>query len=897
MNKEQQIINIIFDAGRGSCSVQSREATCGEPFGKLPIPERAGYSFEGWYLADACIDADSTVESESDLTLVARWSKKAGTKRASNLKKQRIAIVCCAILIVLLAVALIFVNDLVSVSTFEDTYYDAEGNALTKTYYVKQVKGTWGIYDEDGVKMTVNQDGYHIVMSGNQYEIDEETGKCTLYALVDSYDASIGELLGHSARVMMYPQIQQSDIYSIRVKNKNETFEVLRHANGTAYLKGTEDRLNVLDDQAFANLSVACGYTLTVEKLDLNAAEAPRLSDGSINYAAYGLSDADDPIVFTITKRAYNEKGETVAATGAKDSYTVRVGNVTLTGSGYYAKLEGRNAVYILSPTVAPTLVKSSEAMVTPTVIYPMGATDYLQVKDFLLESGSISLENAYAFVNGGDFISPDKTHIIDFSYQDLLEREHTMYSMHPFTTNSDIMKGYFLDSSHVSEAMAMIHQIKNTTCVKHGITEDAIREYIFGGKDRAAVYHLSYRYNVLNRSAVLVRTSDETEAEFHARYIEQAKELLRQYTQGDVSSLTLKEAQQAMEAMGYYLEDGIFFDKVTQLHEIYNFCRGMLIDLGYTVEALPESIALNVTELQKKVEAIVKKLESTDAGIRYDRDTYEIYTVNEIMISQKTDEVYYVAVSLYDMIVEVGAQHLDFLKWEADDWYSQYFSWLEVAYMTDLEIIAGDRFYDFRLDNSESNSNLTDGSGSDKLKIYANTGDGERLIDYVLTYSYVSDTGLNKTKSITSLENFREYYQVLQYISLEGVMDDEELAKMAAADFDGDGNADGLTPDSVRYLDDQYCDLILYFRGVDLRGNSVAKVCRFYTYSGHSFMTIEVVGAYGQDGKPTTDWRSQNNPEAELGVFYVNTAYLQKLLADTERFLGEELIVLTDKT
>lgn len=898
MNKEQQIINVIFDAGRGVCSVQSREATCGETFGILPTPERAGYSFEGWYLGDVCIDADATVESESDLTLVARWSKRAGTKRASNLKKQRIAIVCCAVLIVLLALALIFVNDLVSVSTVEDRYYDEAGNALTKTYYVKEVKGTWGMYDEDGVKMAVNSDGYHIALSGNQYDIDEETGKCTLYALVDSFDAASGELLGHGARVMMYPQISQSDIYSIRVKNKNEVFEVLRHANGTAYLKGTENRLNVLSDQAFANLSVACGYTLTVEKLDLSATEAPRLPDGSVNYAAYGLSDADEPIVFTITKRAYNEKGETVAATGDHASYTVRVGNVTLTGSGYYAKLEGREAVYILSPTVAPTLVKSSEAMVSPTVLYPMSSTDYLMVKDFLLESGSISLENAYHFANGGEFLSPDKTHVVDFSYQDLLEREHSMYSMHPFTTKTDFMKGYFLDSSYVSDAMHALGRLNNTVCVKHGITEDAIREYIFGGKDRAEVYHLTYRYNVVKRSAVLIRMSDESEAEFHARYLEEAKAALREYTNADVSKLTMKEAQQAMESMGYYLEGDMLFDKAAQLHEIYNFCRGMLIDLGQTADPLPESIALNVSELSKKVDSIVKKLEATDAGFRYDRDTYEIYVVNEIMISQKTEDgVYYVAVPLYDMIVEVGAQHFDFLKWEKDDWYSQYFSWLEIAYMTDLEIIAGDRFYKFRLDNSESTSNLTDGSGSDKLKIYANTGDGERLIDYKILHSYVSDTGKEMTKTVTSLENFREYYQILQYISLESVMDEEELAKLAATDFNGDGAADGLDPDSIRYLDDQYCDLILYFRGVDLRGNSVAKVCRFYTYSGHSFMTMEVVGAYGSDGNPTTDWQSQNDPEAELGLFYVNSSYLQKLLANTDRFLSEELIVLGDKS
>ena len=320
MNIQEQIINVIFDAGKGSVSVQSREAICGERLGELPTPVRSGYSFAGWYDGEAVVTADTVIESEEDVRLVARWTKTSGTKRNSVIKKQKIAIAILAALIVALAVSLIFINKLISVTTFEDVYYSNSGETVTQKYYVKQVKGTWGIYDDDGVRMTVNEDGYHIVHSGNQYRIDDETGECTLYALVDSYNASVGELLGHNARVLMFPQITQSEIFSIVVKNKNETFTVMRHANGTAYLKGTENRLNVLDDNAFASLSVACGYTLTLEKLDLSSPEVPRTEDGKVDYSAYGLSDADEPIVYTITKRAFTEDGDSIAATG-KGSY------------------------------------------------------------------------------------------------------------------------------------------------------------------------------------------------------------------------------------------------------------------------------------------------------------------------------------------------------------------------------------------------------------------------------------------------------------------------------------------------------------------------------------------------------------------------------------------------
>ncbi|MBQ9760786.1 MAG: DUF4340 domain-containing protein [Clostridia bacterium] len=897
MKQEELIINLIFDAGKGTSPVQSREAVSGQAIGDLPIPERAGFAFDGWYLGEERVSAETLLSAEEDVRLEARWSKKQGTKRTSVLKKQRIAIVCLAVLIVLLAVATVIVNDILSVTAIEDVYYTEDGTRHAKTYYIKKVGDVWGMYDDDD-KMPVNTDGYHIAISGNQYSIDQETGKCKLYAMVDSYDADIGELLGFDARVMMYPQITQSDIYSIVVKNQSETFEVVRHANGIAYLKGREGRINILDANAFANLATACGYTLTIEKLNLKSVDAPKNEDGSINYASYGLSDADNPIVFTITKRAFDEEGNSCAATGEGSSYTVRVGNVTLTGAGYYAKLEGRDSVYIMSPTVAPTLVKSIEAMVTPTVIHPMTATTYLMVKDFLLEKGNVSLGNAYSFLKGGDFTAAHQEAIVDFSYWDLFDREHSFYATHPYTTNSDIKSGYFLDSDSIFSVLASLHQMSDISCVKLGVTEEAIKEYLFNGGERGDVHHISFRYNLLERNEILTKQNYESTEEFHERILEEAKTILRQYTESDLEKLTFELARDTLESMGYYLENGVFYDKASHLYDVYTFLAGVLMDLGYSVEKINESAMLETGDLEAKVEALAKRVDATQTGYHYDRESGDVYIVNEILISERIDGKYYVASSHYDMIVEVDQRHFAFLEWNEKKWYSDRFNTVEIAYMTDLEIVAGNKNYKFRLDNSESNSTIENGQASDKLKVYANTGSGEKLLDYIINRPYTTDTGMQKTETIPALENFRNYYKILQYMSLEGYMDEKELEKLAAADFTGDGVADGYTPADCRALPDEACDLIIYFRAVDLRGNSMAKICRFYTYSGHSYLTIETVSAYDQNGAATTDWRALTEEGRAYGMFFVDASNLQSFVTDTERVINgsvNDIIVSPD--
>ena len=65
---------VSFDAMGGSASPESVEVVFGNPYGTLPIPEKDGTSFIGWYTSSGDYVDETTIVSESgDHTLYAEW--------------------------------------------------------------------------------------------------------------------------------------------------------------------------------------------------------------------------------------------------------------------------------------------------------------------------------------------------------------------------------------------------------------------------------------------------------------------------------------------------------------------------------------------------------------------------------------------------------------------------------------------------------------------------------------------------------------------------------------------------------------------------------------------------------------------------------------------------------
>ena len=196
---------------------------------------------------------------------------------------------------------------------------------------------------------------------------------------------------------------------------------------------------------------------------------------------------------------------------------------------------------------------------------------------------------------------------------------------------------------------------------------------------------------------------------------------------------------------------------------------------------------------------------------------------------------------------------------------------------------------YNFYLDNSASDQ--SNGANTQNLQIFSVNENGERTqISYKIEDRYVSDIGQDEVRYVSALSNFRNFYQLFQYSSLRGMIDEKELSLMR------DKNGNPMTPEKFRQLPDEECDLVLYYRVVDTRGNSYGKVIRFYNYTeiGHAYVTIDMVDAFDKDGNPITDWASMSNPEDGEGIFYVDSAYIQKLLKAANDFANGNLIELS---
>ena len=890
MRIEKKIVNIIFDAGRGSVAVSSREGVCGEAFGALPTPSRNGYDFDGWYLGEEKITPQSVLDSETDVRLQAHWIKRAGEKKKrSVMRSQVITCIALAVCILFLSVSIVVANRLVAIYPLIDEYYDTNGEKQTERYTIKRENGVYKLFNRQGKLMETTENGYTLTntdktqvryevyvaeTSGNQYVINTATGEYETYAVVD-YDENEGELLGGTVkakRVMMFPRVGQDNTYSIEVKNQYGTYKLYRknvettstgakkYTNSIVVSKDGQDTLAVYDATLFASLCVSCGYTLTLQKLDFTAAGAPLKADGSIDYAEYGLENRYDattgeliytPTTYTITKAAYASNGSCSPATEWFDfdgdaangketertvQYTVTVGDALVSGGGYYVKLssnyanpnyEGREAVYIVSNTISSTVLQPVEALVTPSLVYPMSISTYVMVYNFRL--GTVG---RYIDVPEDELESQLKL-VSAFDYIDLTKRENTMYSSQPYLLSEgvDLMKGYRFNGDNVSTVLGNIYQMEYVGCR-------------------------------------VLQPDDE-------------------------------------DLKNYRLDENVFF---------LSFDYDPFIASGGSEE--------------------------------------DEWVSNMLIISQRTEQgTYYVYSTMYDMIVEVDQYYLSFLEWKASDWYESNFFQNNISYVKNLNIYAGDKSYEFTLDNKFSYAFYDNGDGTGtlinssdgtftqnadgsytftvtktgaqhkvqfvdftagrtqreyyktsnnttasrivyisennvKVEITENTNnlqvicpqyqDGKGgVVDYTIEDSYITDKGLPKTDTYTALDNFKRLYAKLLWYSIEGDITEKELGS-----------------DVKTYIENNECTATIRYDIEDMasimnpenytENNKQSVVIRFYRYNGlRALLTVEVLDHAGATPDAT---KAQ-------GAFYVNARELDAILGYAQDYLDGNLL------
>lgn len=184
----------------------------------------------------------------------------------------------------------------------------------------------------------------------------------------DTPDESVelldGEALTAGGSILMYEHYEREDIETIEVRNEHGQYAFYHDKEyDTFFVK--DHPTAPYNTDLFASLVVSAGYTVAEE----------RVHEDCEDMSEYGLDASQSPASFTLTART----GET---------HTVYVGNLTASGTGYYARYEGRNAVYVISADVASTVLAPLESLITPQLTLPLEANASYFIENFAIMDG-----------------------------------------------------------------------------------------------------------------------------------------------------------------------------------------------------------------------------------------------------------------------------------------------------------------------------------------------------------------------------------------------------------------------------------------------------------------------------------------------------------------------------
>ena len=937
MRIEQTVVNVIFDAAKGTVSVSSREAVSGRALGALPRPVRAGYDFVGWTWNGDSVTEETVLTGDEDVRLVARWEKKKGGRAPSMLKRQKLAVAVLAALTVVLIVALLVVNHVITIYSFQDVYYK-DGVEYSDKYYVKKKDGVYALFDKDGNRMEQNEDGYYIAaVSGNQYSINAETGEWELYAVVD-YDSAGGESLGFNDRIMIFPQITQKNTYSIEVTNEYGSFKFYRDAAGTVHIEGTEQSLVSYNQELFASLCVSCGYTLTMQKLDLTSetSAAPRLPDGSVDYSAYGLGPDDTPATYTVTKAIYAEDGTCTADPNTK--YTMRVGDAILSGGGYYVQLEGRSAVYIVSSSLANTVLQPVEALVTPAIVYPMSTTTYAMAHNFLLGKTDFGklLEKGEDEEVDPDEIDLDV--IVAFNYLDLENRNNSIYSANPYQCGIELMSGYTLNDDSVSKVMSLFYEMEFVACKKLGFDKEDLKEY---GLDQD-VYYITFETPVLDENNYIggyVTNSifinpNKTENgtyyvasplydmivevdQYYFSYLEwgESKWYDQYFFQNNIAYISDLKLQFRDTATGGWKTFTFTLDNSAS-YMYYEYEKGKLKLIDMEKGSISRSESGEVTYTDKNgVNYVAHALNFKDGGYylrinhltkgTVDYEPYERYllTVDRdgnrvlqtvVKDANGKDEIHTynltegsTTLRTYKLIYrDAAGTEYDVLGTYASNGktFNDYFRlnyWQEVMGKDDK----GNDAYVWEREapvNSASYLFLRDAEG----KVYEVAVGSNNLVvssveyggvlDYTIVHTYTTDKGTEKTETISAISNFRKLYSMLLWFSIEGDVDEEEFKKNI-----GLLTGTEMTMDEYIALGDNACQAIFTYRVSDMA----------------ELMNLIAAPEKNEEKSVEEKWWTNNNEMDVVIRFYAYSSYRSMITVEVVEKYDENGNPISDPT
>ncbi len=467
-------------------------------------------------------------------------SAAARVKKRNMLKKQRLATLFVSLAVFLLAVILAVVLYLVSIYNFEDVNGD--------TYTVKKSGGAYALFGDDGICDTTEYQNEicYLTSIGTIVYVDPESGSTEIKVVVDTVGSEIQDW---GTTVLMFKEMtydksavkdESMIIDSIEVKNSNGGYTFKRNENSFV-IEGNES--TAYSTISFSLVANTCGRTRSSRRL----ADPVRLASGEIDYSEYGLA----PSVRTRTETdeagneieveyQYTPTSYVITALNG-DRHEVIVGDLIVTGNGFYAKYNGgeihdgdtvtsspaRDTIYVLGITEDilgggadgyELLNGRIETLVTAQIVYPMGLTNYFNVYNFTLrdniEYAKINEELAEKF--GEDDIGSDEfleeynklfekySHsVCSFSFYDLEERTGTMNAYTPYRSLLEYADGYYLNGDNIDAMLVGFYQTEFIEVVKLSPSDEELDQY--GLMEAAYVINFLFKTGEKNDDGTLI--------------------------------------------------------------------------------------------------------------------------------------------------------------------------------------------------------------------------------------------------------------------------------------------------------------------------------------------------------------------------------------------------------
>ncbi len=444
-------------------------------------------------------------------------SAAARVKKRNMLKKQRLAAVLAAFGVLLLIAALCTVLYLSDIYYFEDINGDR--------YIVKMADGEYALFYGNGEmcgKTEFQNKLCYLTDIGTIVSVDPESGKTEIKIVVDTEGSEVGD---YGSMVMMFKEMTYDEnsvkdksmvIKSIEVENSNGSYAFVRNQNNAFSIKGHEG--TPYSSVSFAILANTCGRTRATRRLS----NPVRLDNGKIDYSEYGLvsemrtyAETDGDGNETETEKLYTPTTFTITSMNG-DVHRVTVGDMAVTGTGYYAKYEGgeikngdktevspaRDTVYVLGVTEdvmyggynGYELINGRiESFVSPKIVSSMTMTDYFNVSNFILRDDidyymiKKELSEKYGADDIGtpefleDYSKLFEKHsreVCNFSFLDLEERTGGMNAFIPYISHLENKKGYDLDSDNVDMMLGGLYETEFGEVIKLSPNNDELEEY-----------------------------------------------------------------------------------------------------------------------------------------------------------------------------------------------------------------------------------------------------------------------------------------------------------------------------------------------------------------------------------------------------------------------------------